>query len=426
MRTSKPSLLVAIVFLLLLGSSGSLGRAQEATPAAVPADLDLAAMMLTGEHIPASYGTWSYDRASFSPQAVALGWRNDSSAVEEIEATGLKELYEATFGDLLGTGQVRAYISAFGSEAEAELGFALFEDEDRWADLAGYESTVTDLPRVPEAGEAPKEISTGSYIYADGSVIRTADVTFRVGPMLAGVAVEDNGTGPEPDVQLAEDLAIVLAERIALVLAGESPPGVDLSLPGRTLPIQDAWPAHGYVPNGYLSVEAVTAGDAESMLGDSFQSGYTRTVSSSATLERLDFLLPWITVTLLDMGTAEEAVAAMEQMASLARPAPLPPLILGAGTELAMSGVDSARSLRDISGYPAARVAIQVGQFVAYVDVELPEGASMESALAIARDLAEQQAACLASGAPCGPVVIPAALADGATPVASPAASPVP
>ncbi len=232
--------------------------ARQATPVASPVAsiylLDLAAMALTGDDLPPGY-TADFERYLTAEQIPAYGAPGISP--DEVAATGVRRFYDSFYLDsfcLATDGQSlhRSYVEEYGSPAEAEAGFALFEDEERLPPEFAP-SSHEELPG-PGVGEEPSEITYETFTFgSDPPEGRYVDATFRVGSILAGVSLDGPypgdldatpGARPKPDpaaVALVTDLAAVLDDRIEAVQAGHSPAGTNLDLPGRLLPPDPAW-----------------------------------------------------------------------------------------------------------------------------------------------------------------------------------------
>jgi len=309
--------LVSIVVAVLLGlvAGPVWGTAQPATPTAeagppvaspvaLRGQLDLAAMVPSGDELPPGFAP-SYEEHYFLPAGVA-GWvYNDFISPEEVAATGLRAFYRSYyFGEPAeaGSTDLRVSVAEFDSPGAAEAAFALFADQTRIPPDVGV-GEPTDLPGVG-VGEEPTETSvyTLDFTAFGGPRIDIVEATFRVDRLLAVVAVEhvafpgpqDAATpsatpaaspvasptaGVEQDRQLLSDVAARVHERIQAVMSGSMPAGIVPALPGLLLPIELTWPWPGLVPEGYKDAALMLGEGALAGSAADFQSGYSRTVA---------------------------------------------------------------------------------------------------------------------------------------------------
>lgn len=424
------SMLLALVLVL----TGSGAAAQEASPAAVLGGrLDLAAMALDRSDLPAGYRQRIYDDEGYTPgdRIAAIQFGGAVSAAE-IAATGVAWFYSSTFQTEDGTGVIYIYLSEFPSESAVDAGFALFEDERRWT-FAGEEYRDES---GPVAGDAPKEITVGTY---DDSTDPTRseqsiDATFRVGRVLAGVAVIAFGEAPPPEPGLAEALAATLAERIAAVLAGRTPPGIDLALPGLILPLFTAWPWPGNSLEGHKDAEEfLGASGSPARFATEYRSGYAAFASAGSAAGGMIHDPPYLDVAVAEFASPVAALGVLNVVEELLQRHDGRPIARDPAPAPLLPGVDGVRAFRserpstgavDSLHLIGSEVAFVLGSRFVIVSVlvdALDPLATPEQAAAVALDLAAQQADCLRAAGPCGPVRVPAELAGAdvapATPV---------
>ena len=105
--------------------------------------------------------------------------------------------------------RVRSYITRYASPEGASAGFAYLEDERSVA-------AASDIPIAGSHGDA-SEFTRERVVGDDGTAVRSLDLTFRVGNLVAGVTVitDDSADRASSDQALVERLASRLEERIA-------------------------------------------------------------------------------------------------------------------------------------------------------------------------------------------------------------------
>ncbi len=401
--------LAVLALVALLAVSPQTGAAQDATPTADGDRLDLAAMVLDSRALPEGYrlnGERYVTGETFGRLAATSG----GMTPEEVTATGLQWFYDSRYVAANGDDQIRFYVESYEDEADARAGFDLLEDETRLEGAEGLEDQ-----EAPEVGEEPREMTVGTYATDQGNAgdeLQTVDITFRVGSVIAGVAVETTGD-TAPDQDLAEDLAGQLAQRVEGVLEGDYPEGVDPATRTSLLPLDPALS----LEEGYLTVEEVLAASpSEDVLAD-YVSGYARVVALN--LETSDEPWPFVTAAVSTFNAPDSALAVLDRADEL-QPA-LPQL--ERADRVRVPGADAAVGYRfdsPLSGgdeVDSFRVLLVVEGQLATVDVQ--GAASAEAAEEAALDLAAQQASCLATDEPCDDVTIPESLqTTDATPVA--------
>jgi hypothetical protein len=265
--------------------------------------------------------------------------------------------------------------------------------------------------------------------------------SFQHQNLIAGISVE-RWFDPPPDgtpaaspvaadpgqEELATSLATTLDSRITDVLAGVSPAGADLTLPSMVLPIDQLVDGPIAVQGGYKSgldlLRCGICGEENSLVpfADGALGGYSRTVPVGQPMEDApgEPQPPFISVAVSAFDSPETALAVLEAVRATPNdrntPGPLPrgvrtlaadPTIPGADAGVAFTSVpeDDPSAPSDSAG-----VDFVVGSWMVTVDVQF--GLTGEEAMAVAVDLATQQAACLTSGEPCDSITTPEALAS--------------
>jgi hypothetical protein len=447
--------LVLLIALIALMVSSAPGLAQDATPApdvggptlasSGEADrTDLAAVALTPADLPPGFVNVD-ERYFLSAQGVSTFFTSEASSPEEIATVGLVSLYDS-FYEGGPDGFLYHSIAEFTSAEEVQAGFDIFEDESRVPQ--GVEVLWTQDFPAPEIGEAPSEITVASIDYRSngGPLVTSTALTFRVDVFLIAIALEmpleevptatqatpatsaaaASATpvlDPEAD-QFLREAAATVVERLNAVQADESASGTDASLPPLLLPTDQTWPLPGVAAEGYKDAALVlgSLGPAAAYAGE-FESAYARTVAPGTGPDDLFPQPPFVTLGVSVFRSPDAAMSVLEEAGTLPVPGPLPSPPLWEPVETtATPQADAMRTYRSTfePGGPvdSARVAFVSGPYLVTVDVQL--AASEEAALAIAEDLAAQQAACLAAEGACPAVMVPEALAaDGeGTPVA--------
>jgi hypothetical protein len=400
--------------------------AQDATPAAAPGELDLAAMALIADDLPEGFGR-GYG-GSYIPGELFGDVYNPVVSREALDAAGLIRSYEDYYGSFDAPITIGLFIDEYETAEGAIAGYDAFDVEQPDETIL----SSTDLP-APEVGEEPSAMTATTTLYPDGIIADLVEANFRIGNLNAGIWEErytfpdDSGTpvatpaadaAPDPEqIQHVEEMTAALAARIEAVLAGETPPGIDPALAAQTLPIHDApGVALGQSWEGYrdgpvvLGLEGSLAPMAADVLG-----GYGRTVSFG---EGADFPPPYVGVTVSELASPEAAMAVLDAVRAAPGDLPTPGVFpRGAARDLladpSIPGADSALAFasaldEENPDAPAdsARVVFVAGPKLVSVDVQGVD--SVDAALAAATDLATQQAACLMADGPCTAVTAPA------------------
>ena len=420
----------------LLGAWPLLAGAQEATPAAnSAAPLDLAAMALAQEDVPAEYfddySEWWVPAEAFAD--LVLGGAAGPP--------GLERVYQSFFAAPETGGVLHTYLYEFVSPQEAEAGFAVVDEALR---PPLPEGTVVGPTHAagPQLGDGNSALTVVTYDTwaAGGPRADVVAASFRRDRLVAGVAVEryadppGAGTpaaaaatpvGPEPaQAQLATDLATTLDARIATVLAGEVPAGIDPALADLVLPLDQLVGDQREVFGGYkVGVDLLRCGvcgeeNALLPLADEARGGFSRTVFVGLPADG-EAQPPFVSVAVTTFASPEAAQAVLAAIRDAPNDRPTPgPIPRGARTlvdDPAVPGADAALAFQAAldaetpdAPIDSAGVDFVVGDRLATVDVQ--GGLSAEDALAAAVDLASQQAACLAGKASCGSLTPPPTL----------------
>lgn len=394
-------------------------------------------MALSAEDVPEGffddYGEIAYTAAAFSE--LNLGGA--------ATPPGLERVYQSFyFNDAEGLA-IHSFLFAFESPETAQTG----------GDIVGPalrpplpDGTATEPVRSPEPALGDSGTIT-SVTYdtraADGPLVNVVAAWFGRGRLIAGVAVERHHDAPEvidPEVatpaaaatppaqdadrDLAVELAETVVERIAAVESGGSPVGADLSLRALVLPVEQLVDADTPVLGGYKAgidlLRCGVCGEENSLLpfaGDAL-GGYSATVAVGPLADG-EPTPPFVSVVVSAFASPEAALGVLEatRQEPNDRPTagPIPrgrrtiaedPVIPGADAALAFSaaldGEDPA------APDDSAGVDFVVGELLVTVDVQ--GGLSADEAMAVAVDLATQQAACIEAGGPCESVSRPESL----------------
>jgi hypothetical protein len=432
------TLVFTLFFLLAVSVLG-----QEATPDASPAagatkDLDLAAIVLVADELPAGFSRGIDD--TYTPgDLYGIAYAPHVSN-EDLVAAGYLWDYEAYYTADDESASISVSIDEYATSEGAIAGFAVFAEQTRPAPYFTVLST-TDLPG-PAVGEDPKTFSLTTYEYPNGRVSRFVDASFRMENLIARVTYERfepqaaSGTPatmpgttaaltPEQDemVEQVEILAATLASRIESVRAGESPSGTNLELAQRVLPLAalpNAWNRQSW--EGYRDAAGILGRDgalADRFAAD-FRSGYGRTVALGTGSSARP---PYLSVAVAQFATPEAALALLEAIRQAPADLPATSRFAGSATptiaaDPTVTGAEAALALTsslddEVPEAPAdsARVVFVAGPRLVAVDVRGADSA--EAALAAAEDLAAQQAACLMADGPCSAVTAPALRAGG-------------
>jgi hypothetical protein len=429
--TARRATLAFLAF--LLGVWPLLAGAQDATPAtASGAPLDLAAMALAADDVPEGffddYGEWWVPADAFSD--LALGGASMPA--------GLERVYQSFYFDPEQAVGIHNYLFEFASAEDAQSGLKIVEQSLRPPLPDGTVIGPTHAVG-PDLGDGPSEVTIVTYdTWAEGGPrVEVVAASFGRDRLVAGVAVErytDPPPAGTPVAQVAtpvtadpaqEELAIRLAttldKRVATVLDGGTPPGIDPSLANLMLPLDQLVDASTPVIGGYKSgidlLRCGICGEENSLLpfADDALGGFALTVSLGPLVDG-DPQPPWVSVGISTFTSPEAARAVLEatRQAPNDRPTPGPiprghrtlvedPVIPETTAALAFEATLDEED-------PSAPVDSAGVDFVAgnrLVTVDVQGGLAAEDALAAAVDLASQQAACLAEEDTCESVTAP-------------------
>ncbi len=309
---------------------------------------------------------------------------------------GFQSQYISVYENLSDKSRIRSYVSAWTDDASAQKGFDLLENESATIP----DATLTDADST--VGETPHEVTTGTYTEGSAS-IGTADVTFRSGSLLVGVALEKTD-GSAADAAAAEKLAKTSSDRATQVASDKNPQFTDLKLPSQALPLQGLG---AEVQAGFIS-----PAEAEAIYGLQGSSLVKLTASWTATvgIGTGDDQVPYVTVSVTTFGSADEAKAVVTGASDLTGTLTNGKAIDGAKVEGAdataafsftslATGGDSANSYRILASKGASLITIDV------------QGAPSEDLAKQAADsLAKDQFACIGQ-ATCAAPTLPAGIA---------------
>jgi len=356
------------------GVMSSTAFAQQAGPD-VALRSKLAAITLDQETLPDGFSF--VGEAFLTADQVASGTL-DTKALTD---AGFQSEYVAVYENTSDNSRVRSYVSAWTDDAAAQKGFDLLENES----ATSPDATLTDADST--VGETPHEATTGTYTDGD-KTIGTADVTFRSGSLLVGVALEKTD-GSAADAAVAETLAKTSSDRATQVAGDKSPQFTDLKLPAQALPLQGLG---AEVQAGFIS-----PAEAEAIYGlqGSSLAKLTASWTSTVGVGTGDDQVPYVTVGVTSFGSADEAKAvvtgASDLTGSLANGMAIQGAKLdGADATAAFSftslatGGEAANSYRILGSKGASLITIDV------------QGAPTEDlAKQAAESLAKDQLACI-------------------------------
>jgi hypothetical protein len=327
---------------------------------------------------------------------VASAVSDETVPPEKILATGLLWFYESQYASADRTIRVRSYLEEYATEQGAAAGFDILEDETR---LVSTDAAFIDRPAPADLGEEPREITVGTFLDPGGAGrLEAIDITFRVGRLLGGVAIE-TVEGVQPDRQLALALAERLEERIEAVLNDMPLPGIDRSLPQRLVP---AAPGTLGLQEGYVSIGEVFGPEAAGAIGSEYRSGYLRT--DVYDYERGEALpLPLLSIAVTSFAS-EAAPLAILTNAGLVTP---PYANLERVRLERIPGTSALVGFRYTNPYAESadapvdsfRILMIVENNVVIIDVQ--GASSAEAAQAAAVLIAGRQAGCVRSDEPC-------------------------
>ncbi len=223
-RRGRMLCMLGLTAALLSPNAATTGVAHQQDDADDP-PLDLAAMALTPDDLAKQDLEGYRVRASEYLDVETTAARSaddldveESDLLDELEDAGLLFTYDFTLDlvdpddpELVTTNRVRTYISQHADANGAEAGFELRENEPADADSE-------DIRDAPEVGDESELTRFSGFAEDSVQAYLGLDLTFRTGPIYAGVQVitfgQDIGNLEDPDVEVLEALTNRLLERI--------------------------------------------------------------------------------------------------------------------------------------------------------------------------------------------------------------------
>ena len=434
MTRSRALLLLAVALLLALFPGGAAG--QDATPVQQAGQpLDLAAMALAPEDVPAGF----FD--DYSEILVPAAGISDFVLWGAPTPPGLERTYQSFYSGAEEPMAIHVFLLEFTSPEEATGATVAVEALVRPPLPEGSTIGPVSAPG-PAIGDEPSTLTTVSYDSraAGGPLADIVVASFQRDRLVAGISVERftespaEGTpvaevaSPTADLaqeQLAVELAGTLAGRIVDVLAGAAPDGVDPVLGDVLLPIEQlvdesTTPVFGGYKSGIDILRCGICGEENSLVPFADRAG--NAIAHGVVVGPLvdgEPSPPFVSITITDFASPEDALAVVEatRRAPNDRPTAIPiprgdrtlaedPAIPGATAALAFSANFDPES--PDAAVDSAGVDFVVGNWLVTVDVQ--GGLTGDEAMAVAVDLATQQAACLTAAGACQSISIPAAL----------------
>jgi hypothetical protein len=428
------------VLAVLLGAWPYLAAAQDASPTlANNVPLDLAAIALAPDDVPEGFfedsSEWLVPVEAFA--ALVLG--------DAPVPSGLERVYQSFYVDPENGDVLHNYLYEFASAEEAVAGFSVVDAALRPPLPEGSVVGPTHAPG-PDLGDGDTVVTLVTYDTwaAGGPRADVVATSFRHDRLVAGVAVErytdppagstpvtDAATPFAPDPaqeNLSNRLASIVDARIAALLAGETPPGVDRALADLVLPLDRLVGDGREVFGGYKAgIDLLRCGvcreeNALVPFANEALSGFSRTVFVGAPVDG-EAQPPFVSVAMTTFASPEAALGVLEEIRQapdeLPTPGPVPrgnrtlvadPEIPGTMAALAFQATLDAED----PGAPADSAGVDFVAGNRLVAVDVQGGLSGEEALAVAVDLATQQAACLTAGGACTSFA-PPALLEGST-----------
>lgn len=362
--------------------------------------LDLAAMALSSDDLDVAM-TLSFE-AYLSGAQVVDQLLAGTIPASEVEATGLRWYYESQYQSADGSTRIRSYVEEYDSAAGARAGFDLLENEDNFlSDGVAY----VDEPGLEGIGESPSEVTTSTVESSEGAPSGASmDATFRVGRLLAGVAIDTVSTTAPDEAELLT-LATRLEERIRAVLDGDEINGIDSSLATGMLNFEGGQD----IQEGYVSL-ADAFGDAVPPAAlEGFQSGYLHAVALGMETNP-DLPLPLVSISVSTFASEDGPLAVLTAADEVT-----PPFSLIERIDLdivpgATAAVGFSFSSPLTGGEPdSVRLMVVAGDRLITIDVQ--GGGTLDQARDAALSLAEQQLACTKASEACGNAELPNAFA---------------
>lgn len=403
--------------------------------------LDLAAMALAPEDVPAGYfddyGEWLVPAAVM--QQLVLGGDTPPS--------GLEWMYQTFYFSPEQATGIHVFLFEFASADQADAGAAVVDGVLRPPLPEGTTLGPTHAPG-PALGEDPRTITTVTYDTwaAGGPRVAIVAVSFRHDRLIAGISIEQYTDPPDTTTpaaeavaspvaparaqeQLAQDLAGTLDSRVTDVLAGTAPVGTDLSLPSKVLPIDQladhTIPLWGGYKSGIDFLRCGICGEENSLVAfaEATDIGYARGGVLGPLVDG-EPQPPFVSVAVLILTSPEDALALLEAIRQapndLPTPIPVPRGMRTITVDPAIADADAALAYQAAmdeedpnAPIDSAGVVFAMGELLVVVDVL--GGLSADEAMETATDLATQQAACLVLTDPCTSATQPVPLAEATT-----------
>jgi hypothetical protein len=339
---------------MLFGSS--LAASAQSTPTTTDVDprVQLAAVTPGVEDLPTGF--------AFVGETFLTAEQVSASGIDAnaLTAGGFVTQYVSVYENVDRGERLRSYVSLWNDDAAAEDGFTILEDET----VTNPDDALTD--GAAEVGEEPRETTTGTYTDDRGATIGTADVTFRRGPMVIGIAHEKTN-GPEADAAVATELAGRLDARAQSVLNGDSPAHTDLALPSRMITF--ATDGNAVAQAGFLGPIEV-----ESIYGvqGSLLSGVNASWVEATMIGSNESGAPTVTLGVTTFSSAQDAQLVVEQAEDLFTPLDNQEVVDG----ITIEGADATTAFR-YSGTSAGngsldsyRLVFSTGGMMTVIDVQ--------------------------------------------------------
>ena len=411
-RCVSSLLLIAAIVVTGTAASAQTGpgrgnrEASTPVPTSTSAALDLAAIALDSTVLPEEFQL--FYEATIPGTDVSEVLLGGQITQEEIDETGLLRFYQSVYSTPDGSGLIRSYVEEYETDLGAASSFTFLEDESRFT---SRQADVTDEPG-PGYAENPSEVTIGS----DAGVTSLVDVTFRSGPIVAGVAVETMD-GSAVDRDLADALGRTLFDRLEAVRGGAPLPLIDPKLPGL---IPELGPEWSQIANGYQSAQEIFGAEVGPSLEVDFVSAYVVN-NAWGPLAGGGFPLPRQLTSIALMSDESSALDALNQLDQL-----LPPFIGLEQVEIErLPGASLTIGYQFAHGYlgqteiDSFRVILLVDTAVVTVDVL--GNSDAESARVAAISIAKSQVDCLVGNGCTTPAVPRGLIVDASgTPVPNP------
>ncbi len=425
----KRHLMMSLTFVIALFGTTLGALAQTASPEidTAPA-IDLAAIALSPEDVPTGffddYSEW------WVPAGAFVGIIGDATP-----PAGLERAYQSFYVSNDSPLVINTFLLEFESPEAAAMGAGIVDAALR-PPLPDGTSSDPSHAAGPQIGNSLSTLTSVSYDTrsAGGPFVSVVASSFVHETIVAAVSIESYidppgegspvpvGTPDSLDLssqaELASHLASVLDSRIEIGLHGGELDGVNAALSDRLLPLQqlvsDDTPVLGGYKAGADLLACRVCGEENSLgvFGKASLGGLVRAVVAGPMVDG-EPSPPFIAVAISQFATANDALTVLDAIRSMPNDLPTPypvprgertvasdPTVPGTDATAAYTGVlnpDDPEATPDSAG-----VAFVVDNSLVTIDVQ--GGLTANEAMAIAVDLATQQADCLASIDPCSTV----------------------